>query len=494
MRLLCAAAVLLTVIAGLSAIAPFGSEASFSESDGAVFEYKTAGSGTAGSPYESTLLSVSSSEEVLTIPSALEGYPLRYITGGGGCLGVKALVIPKTVLRISSEAFSGFADLERVYFTGDRPDMEPAVFPPGTELLHSQPSAGWGESSAVYYTGTAAAGDSVISYAIIEGYATVTGLVHGTDVRIPKTVSGPGGSVAVTELDQESFRYSGVVSVVLPEGIKRIGTRAFYGCETLESAVIPDSLETVCDEAFRECPSLGNVNLGNIRFIGFEAFRMCGSFTSLIIPDTVTVMREGAFRVCPGVRVLVIGSGISEIPASCFDYYAALESLEIKGKITVVGSNAFYVSHGSDNRLVSADLSDAVSIGGSAFVNRIALEEVILGNSLESIGSEAFSGCRGIVSITFPETLKSIGDNAFYDCRSLRDAYFLGNMPTIGEGAFSGDTAIHTDSAHAGSWADYGGNVVIDGKSGTAVPIAVAIAFSAAVLFTLLFMLRRHRN
>ena len=62
-------------------------------------------------------------------------------------------------------------------------------------------------------------------------------------------------------------------TVVIEDGVKRIGYDAFYGCTGLTSIDIPDSVTSIGDYAFGGCPGL----------------------TSIDIPDSVTSIPSGAF-------------------------------------------------------------------------------------------------------------------------------------------------------------------------------------------------------
>ena len=54
-------------------------------------------------------------------------------------------------------------------------------------------------------------------------------------------------------LDSEAFANAAVSEVVLPNGIERIGERAFANCAGLRIIHMPDSLESIADDAFSGC-------------------------------------------------------------------------------------------------------------------------------------------------------------------------------------------------------------------------------------------------
>ena len=83
-------------------------------------------------------------------------------------------------------------------------------------------------------------------------------------------------------------------SITLPNSIESIGWGAFY--ETpLKVIVIPDSVVTIGDEAFKYCENLTYVKLSkNTKYIGDESF-WGTSITSIEIPNSVLNIEDDAF-------------------------------------------------------------------------------------------------------------------------------------------------------------------------------------------------------
>ena len=65
-------------------------------------------------------------------------------------------------------------------------------------------------------------------------------------------------------------------TLIIPEGVERIGKNAFYKYEELEKVEIPGSVNTIRGNAFRGCRKLGKVVIpGNVEKIGEFAFWEC---------------------------------------------------------------------------------------------------------------------------------------------------------------------------------------------------------------------------
>ena len=58
------------------------------------------------------------------------------------------------------------------------------------------------------------------------------------------------------EIEESAFECAGMERVILPDGVKSIGSRAFAQCEKLRCVNLPDSLLTIADDAFAGCENL----------------------------------------------------------------------------------------------------------------------------------------------------------------------------------------------------------------------------------------------
>ena len=92
---------------------------------------------------------------------------------------------------------------------------------------------------------------------------------------------------------------SSLESVVIPDSVTSIGMSAFYECSSLKSVTIPDSVTSIENATFSGCSSLKSVIIGDgVTSIGSYAFGNCSSLTSVTIPDSVTYIDDHAFWDC----------------------------------------------------------------------------------------------------------------------------------------------------------------------------------------------------
>ena len=76
-------------------------------------------------------------------------------------------------------------------------------------------------------------------------------------------------------------------SVVLPEGLTRIGAGAFRGCTSLRQVAVPSTLEEIGASAFEGCAALGEISLpASLASVGPGAFASCAGLTRVLFEQT----------------------------------------------------------------------------------------------------------------------------------------------------------------------------------------------------------------
>ena len=75
----------------------------------------------------------------------------------------------------------------------------------------------------------------------------------------------------VEAIGDEAFRDSGILEITLPEGLLKIGDRAFMGCTDLDTVNFPSTLRVIGKEAFRDCAVL-DVEVPARARVGEDAF------------------------------------------------------------------------------------------------------------------------------------------------------------------------------------------------------------------------------
>ncbi len=110
----------------------------------------------------------------------------------------------------------------------------------------------------------------------------------------------------VTTINPYLFKESDKLSsLTIGNGVKTIGTQAFYGSGDDEnigelSVTMGENVETIGVSAFDYCVKMTNISLpATLKTIGEWAFSMCSSLGSIKIPGSVTSIGKGAFGNTP---------------------------------------------------------------------------------------------------------------------------------------------------------------------------------------------------
>ena len=91
-------------------------------------------------------------------------------------------------------------------------------------------------------------------------------------------------------------------------------THLFYGCDSLTTVTLPDSLTTIGDYAFFFCSSLTTITLpDSLTTIGAYAFSGCDSLTTITLPEGLTTIGDSAFQWCGSLTTVTLPDSLTTI-------------------------------------------------------------------------------------------------------------------------------------------------------------------------------------
>lgn len=129
--------------------------------------------------------------------------------------------------------------------------------------------------------------------------------------------SGPMAEYASTEAPPwQGYVLAGkVTNLIVEEGITRIGSMAFFGCESMLQVSLPDSLTSIGDSAFSYCRGLTRITLpAHLAVIEDSAFFGCTGLWGISIPAGVEWIGPYGFGMCGGLTNVVFRGDAPELP------------------------------------------------------------------------------------------------------------------------------------------------------------------------------------
>lgn len=210
------------------------------------------------------------------------------------------------------------------------------------------------------------------------------------------------------------------------------------------------------------------------------------------IPDdgqTILTRLEilGEDRLAEDLTAVEVGSSVTEIEGSCFEYCTSLSSVSLTDSITTIGNGAFrgttslesigipsgvtyfatelFKDSGISNIL---DLFYATEIGQKAFRNCSNLTTLLTGDELQTINSEAFKNCTSLAEVSIGTAIVEIKSSVFEGCSGLTSVHIYATTPpSLGNFVFddTNDCPIYVPSESveaykaAEGWSDYASRI-----------------------------------
>ena len=221
-----------------------------------------------------------------------------------------------------------------------------------------------------------------------------------------------------------------IKSVVIEDGVTKVGGLAFSSCRNLVNVDLSASVVEIGDNAFSNSSNLPELTLPeNLEIIGNEAFAST-KLSEITIPASVTSIGGGAFANCKSLKNIICNS-----PVFCFDSPCLFQLDESNNPVTLVMCLPTAITSGSSYAIPST----VTKIEDYAFSTCTNLTELIIPDGITSIGEFAFQD--DLFPITIPGSVKKIESKTLW--------YLSGPSVTLEEGVeIIGPSAMEIGRAH----------------------------------------------
>lgn len=268
-----------------------------------------------------------------------------------------------------------------------------------------------------------------------------------------------------------------VEEVVVDDGITSIAESACFGCVSLQTVTLPESIETIGDYAFYNDERLSGIDftkLTNLTTIGRNAFmienvdgELHGSnkatveqlfaklpknwgLQEIVLPENVTSIMDNAFWGQRNAKRIIVKSKEATIGDWAFQFCNHVEEIEVASgklnfdsysgqeiprwdtifwndrqncleKVTLSGASTVCDRHYNETYYWQNLMMDEADISSTAitkvvqgmFLNCNQLEKISLSESIQSIEPFAFAGCGSLKSIVLPDSVDKLDIAAF---------------------------------------------------------------------------------
>lgn len=238
-------------------------------------------------PKTVTITKYTGTESTVILPSTISSWPVTKIGEDAfqDNTTITSVTIPASVTEIGANAFAGCTNLTSVTYGGDWSNLTIQSGNPAVQDAANAPLFDFKftpDNTAVIVTNYKYNGAAA-------------------DVTIPSRYQGK----PVTTIGHAAFFNSAVTSVTIPDSVTSISDEAFINCPKLTNISIPNSVTYIGFSAFSSCTSLKSITLpSSLSFISGALFLGCSQLTTIHIPVSVTSIGNNAFADCPSLMTV----------------------------------------------------------------------------------------------------------------------------------------------------------------------------------------------
>ena len=225
-----------------------------------------------------------------------------------------------------------------------------------------------------------------------------------------------------------------LLSLTIPEGVTTMGRDA---CESngIEELTLPNSLTTIDYFTFAFNTNLKTIHFGTgLKEIAYGAFKGCSGLENIdLSTSNIENIQSSAFSQCTSLTSVKFPSSLRQIYGSAFSETTALQTVTFNDGLDGIGSSAF-----SSSGLTTVTLPNSLTyLGDYAFSGCKDLASISIGTGITEIPYNCFTGCNALTSVDLPEHVTSIGGGAYSYCNGLVSITLPDHIQTVGASAFA---------------------------------------------------------
>lgn len=298
--------------------------------------------------------------------------------------------MPAVLVSMNGQGFD-------ILWVGDSGDLYFFLFPNDDDALVQQ-MISVAQSLCVFRRkGEQVNPSSDFAYTADGGEVTITDYVGTSEhVLIPDTIDG----LPVTALGHRAFYEKTVTTVVVPDSVTEIGAACFSGDNYLVSLKLPDGLKRLPPASLESC----------MRLYDFD------------LPQSLEKIYSSVFDFNYYLTHLTLPSSLTEIEQLNFIGLYGLQSL------TLAEDNAAFKLDETNGLLMTADGTRLLH----CFSDISPAEEIILPEGVKIVDPFAFHYDYDVKRIVLPEGVETIGAMAFAMCPNLTEIVIPASVTDIG--------------------------------------------------------------
>lgn len=240
----------------------------------------------------------------------------------------------------------------------------------------------------------------------------------------------------LTDIGDGAFSGTGIEYLEIPSGVKEINSNlgnkghSIAYMEELRTLVLNDGLEKIGFAAFTSLRSLETINIpSTVTEMGYGVFSGLRNLKNVTLENGLSVMGEKTFENCSSIEQIIIPNTVKTIPDNLFTGADSLKLIALPEEVDSIGGNdLFSCGNNSDELKIIMPITVKEWRKGAAFCSSKLKEIVLPGNVNYPVGLVG-NDC-GLEKVVITSEPNSIAYGAFGNLHNA-DIYYYGSKESV---------------------------------------------------------------